>query len=419
MRKNDGTRPVPILDPLATGPIDISLRTHRLSPWTVALSIAALTLLALNLRTAVSSLSPVVTHIRTELDLPSVLVGVIGMLPPLCFALAGVLAPLIARYLSLETTILLGLVLITAGSVLRAAAPASWAIIVGTAVALFAMGVANVLLPAIVKDRFPDHVGLISAVYVTLLAVSAFLPPLIAVPLADGPGWRISLGVWAALALVAVLPWLGLLPSRSRPRRIRRGHRVGRAPWRSRTAWAITGLFTLSSLNSYAVYAWLPQILVELKGLDPTSASLQLSLFAALGIPLGLLTPLVATRRGFVRPAAFLAIASLLVGYPLLVFGPVELVPVAVCTFGLVQLLFSLGLTLVGMRSASAEEAASLSGFMQGVGYLVAASGPLLLGVLNAATDSWLPGLVFLTCTAFLAIPAAILIDRPDPEPAD
>ena len=50
---------------------------------------------------------------------------------------------------------------------------------------------------------------------------------------------------------------------------------------------------------------------------------------------------------------------------------------------------FALALTLIVMRSPDADVAARLSGMAQGVGYLIAAGGPLLVGLLRAWTGSF------------------------------
>ena len=50
---------------------------------------------------------------------------------------------------------------------------------------------------------------------------------------------------------------------------------------------------------------------------------------------------------------------------------------------------FALALTLIVMRSPDARTAAQLSGMAQGVGYLVAACGPMAVGLLRAWTGSF------------------------------
>ena len=60
----------------------------------------------------------------------------------------------------------------------------------------------------------------------------------------------------------------------------------------------------------------------------------------------------------------------------------------------------ALALTLVVIRSPDGERAAAMSGMAQTVGYLVAACGPVTLGIVHDATNSWhAPILLMLAAT--------------------
>lgn len=381
----------------------------------IVLVLLAVVALAVNTRTSVASLSPVIQDVQAELGLSSITIGVIGMLPTLCFAAAGLLAPRLARRFALEHVVSATLVVIAIGSVLRGMAPSELVFAIGTGLALLSMGVANVLLPPIVKQYFPTRIGQVTALYGTVVAVSAFVPPLVAVPVAHAFGWRVSLAQWGVFAAVAILPWLFTLRHAHHAAASATAPLHARAfrPWRSKTAWALATLFSVSSLNAYALYAWLPQVLADLKGLDQLTAGAQLSVFAALGVPAALLAPIVATRDTWVRPAALGAAASFIVGFTLLLVLPPAATTLAITVIGFGAFLFPLCLALIGLRSATPAGAAALSGFVQGIGYLVASLGPLALGVFDALTHSWAPAVVFLLVTGVVAIPAAIVAGRP------
>jgi CP family cyanate transporter-like MFS transporter len=57
---------------------------------------------------------------------------------------------------------------------------------------------------------------------------------------------------------------------------------------------------------------------------------------------------------------------------------------------------FSLALTFFALRAPDSEHAAALSGMAQTFGYLLAAAGPSLFGVLRDATHAWTVPLVLL-----------------------
>ncbi|SJM51227.1 CynX/NimT family MFS transporter [Gulosibacter sp. 10] len=389
--------------------------TRRPTRVFVALGLLGITLLALNLRTAVSSFSPIAHIVGEEIPLSPIALGVIGMLPPLVFALAGIITPVLSRRLSLEAIVVASLAVMVAGFALRSLATSAWTIGLGTVIALLGMGIGNVLMPAIVKARFPKHIGPLSSFYVIVIAVSAFLPPLFAAQLAEGQGWRISLAFWGAVAACSVIPWIILWATDRNSSAIgSRSKAAAPSPARSRTAWTIVALFGVCSLGSYALFAWLPQLLVEFKGLDPIAANLQLSLYAILGVPAALIAPAIVTNGRFIRPAAIAGVLLWAGGFLVILLGPASAVTWGVAMTGLGQLLFPMSLTLIGVRAATVAGAARLSSFVQGWAYMIAATGPLIVSILQSLTGSWTPALVFLVVVTLAALPAALLVDRPN-----
>ena len=65
---------------------------------------------------------------------------------------------------------------------------------------------------------------------------------------------------------------------------------------------------------------------------------------------------------------------------------------------------FILGLAFIGLRAASAHQAASLSGMVQCVGYLVAATAPAVAGFIHDQSDGWkVPLLLLLVLCGVMA----------------
>lgn len=380
---------------------------------------------AANLRTAVAALSPIVGAVSEDIPLDSVGLGLLGTLPPLCFAIFGLLAPVLQRRLRLEMLIVLPLVAILAGHLLRAAAPSYLLLAVGSALAFAGMGVANVALPPLVKKYFPDRIGLMTSVYATVMSLMTLVPPLVAVPVADAAGWRISLGLWSVFAVAALVPWIGLLL------RERAGRGRPAAPTddtasiatlppasagrtiRSPLAWGMALLFGTTSLNVYALFAWLPQLLVDQAGVSDAEAGTLLALYAAVGFPASIIVPILAVRLRSVVPLIAAGIAFYLAGYLGLILWPATGTWVWVALAGAGPLLFPLTLVLINLRTRSSAGAVALSGFTQGVGYLVGAVGPLVFGVLHEATDGWTAPMVFLVATVCTITVTGALVARP------
>lgn len=374
--------------------------------------------MALNVRTAVSSLSPIIPFIRDDFELSNLAVSFLGMLPPLGFALSGLIAPIITRRIGLEAALLTLLATIALGSVIRAVS-GDWSLLsVGTMLALVGMGMGNVLLPVVVRKYFPDRIGSMTALYLVIVSIGAFSPPLIAVPVAEAAGWRVSLGQWAVVALIASIPWLFALrqnkveePVVTQALTIPISVRHVKI-WKSPTAMAMVVIWAVSALNGYAIFAWLPQILMDESGSTPAEAGILLALYAAMGIPAALSMPVLAVRYPNQAPLIYLSGILFFVGYGGLIFLPGFWSWAWVLLAGLGPILFPLNLALFNIRTKSQETLLRISGFAQGFGYLAAATGPLVIGVLHELTGTWTSSLWFLFLTAIPAMLAGRVIAR-------
>jgi CP family cyanate transporter-like MFS transporter len=385
------------------------------------LALAGILLVALNLRTAVGAISPILGRIEDDLPLDAVLLGLIGAAPPLIFALSGLIAPTVARRLGLERGLLAAMVLMIAGHLLRAFAPHPLVLLVGTVLAILGAGVGNVLLPPIVKRYFPDRLGTVTAVYVTIMSIGATVPPVIAVPLADASGWRTSLAVWAVIAVLAAAPWAAELIVRGRraePHDAAARQAEAEEPAlaasiaRSPVAWAMGLMFGATAMGAYAMFAWLPPLLVDTGGVDAAQAGLLLGVFSICGFPTALAVPVLAARLPSQRPIVAAGVLAFALGYAGLLIAPAAAPLLWAILVGFGALIFPLALTLINLRSRTLAGSVALSGFVQGLGYVIGAAGPLGAGLLHDATGAWTAPLIFLLASLGLAVPALVLLGR-------
>jgi CP family cyanate transporter-like MFS transporter len=381
----------------------------------VALAATAVVLLALTLRIAVASLSPLLTVIARDFEMPAAVVGLIGMAPPVAFALSGMVTPAIERRLGLERTVLIAAVVGAVMLSLRAAAVDAWTLLAATAGVFAAVGVANVLLPTVVKKYFPDRIGLMTTVYSTTMAVATFTPPLVAVPLAEAVGWRGSFVTWAVVAVAAVVPWVAM-SVRSRASRAdalaepRASvlSRIVRVP----QTWALVITFGVNSAVAYGMFAWLPLLLIDVAGVDAAEAGGLLALFSFMGLPVSLLVPVLLARTGRTTPFYVVAVLGGLTGVVGLLVAPAAATALWVVLIGIPPLMFPLALVLFGLRTRAHETAVAVSGFVQSAGYGFAALMPLAIGVTHEVTGGWTAGLLLVAAALLLVVPAAIIMTR-------
>lgn len=379
----------------APGPVDLPPPNP---PRVVALVVVAIVLVAFSLRTPITSLGALLPDVRADLGLGAGTAGFLTSVPVLVFGLAGALVPAFGRRASTGRLVTLSLLAVAVGAAGRVTGGAA-VLVLGTVVAMAGIAVVNVVLPVIVRGSFPRRQGWLTGLYVAVMQVGAAIASATAVPLGEAfGGWRWGLGWWAAPVVGAIGAWLvadraARPPAHGRPT-------PSALTWRDlvrdRTAVALAVLFGVQSLCFYAMAGWLPTILRDL-GLGAERAGSMTAVALTVMVPAALLAPAwvagLDDQRWFVPAVA----TPWIVGMVGLLVAPTTWTPLWMVLVGLGLTSFPIALLLVGMRSATAVDTAPVSAFVQGVGYLVALPGPLLIGLLRDWTGSWTVSLVALT----------------------
>ncbi|WGL53581.1 MFS transporter [Nocardioides sp. BP30] len=366
--------------------------------WRRALVLVGVVALAFNLRPAAVSVGPLLDEISDGLQMNDVETALLTALPVVCFASVGALAPRLATLLGLHRTAFVSLLGVVAGLATRAHVhDAGWFLVLSF-VSLSGMAVANVLLPSLVKLHFPDRVGTVTALYSTALAVGLTAASTLTVPIAQHGGgatdWRAGLFAWALLAAVAAVPWIGLLGRERRTHGASSSIRFADVA-RTRLGWAMAIFFGLQSLQAYSIFGWFAKLYRD-NGFSAHTAGLLLGAVTGITIPLSWFIPRATARLRHPGVLLNALMVCYLIGYVGLIVAPhggawawALLVGAGTCTFPLV-------LTLIGLRTRTPAGTASLSGFAQSVGYLIAVVGPFGVGLIHDATGSWRVPLVVL-----------------------
>jgi CP family cyanate transporter-like MFS transporter len=277
----------------------------------------------------------------------------------------------------------------TAGLLLRAVAGSFAVLVAGTVLALVAGALGNVLLPGLVKRYFPHRTGLLVGAYTSALTAGGAVAAVTAAPIAEAVGdggWRWALGIWAALALVAALPWLAVRPQpgggRAPHLRIRTSALV-----RSPLTWALTVFFALQSVQAYVLVGWLPSYLRD-EGMSAAAAGLLLGINQLLVIPVHAVVPALTVRQRLQRPLLLACLAGYVVGWVGLWLAPgAALIWMGFLAVGLG--IFAMVLALLGTRARTPQSTSALATAVQGWGYVLGGGGPLLVGVVLEATGSY------------------------------
>ncbi|MER5480973.1 MFS transporter [Streptomyces sp. NPDC002734] len=398
--------------------------------WRTQLLVAAVVLAALNLRPAVTSLGALLEEVRDGFGMSGSVAGLLTSVPSLCFAVFGVAAPRLARRFGAAAVVCAGMAAVAAGLLIRPWAGSTAGLLAATALALMGIAVGNILMPVIVKERFPDRVGPMTGLYSMALALGTSSAAAFTVPLtgALGGDWRLGLAAWSLLAVAAVLAWLPLVrdraagtgrpgtgrPGTGRPGTGRpglrgrsggtrgvpaaRGHAGAATPaaarppmrsiTRSRTAWALAVFFGLQGTCAYVTMGWLAQIFRD-AGVSAGTAGVLLAVSMVMGVPLSFVIPRLAARLPHQGPMVVALGISGLAGYAGLIIAPAAGAWLWALLLGIANCAFPLALTMVGMRARTGEGVGRLSAFAQSTGYLISIPGPVLVGVLYQHSGGW------------------------------
>jgi CP family cyanate transporter-like MFS transporter len=379
----------------------------------MAVPAVVLVLVALCLRGPFVAVGPVLDELGEELSLSTAALAVVAALPLVCFGLLSPLAPVLAARAGLHRAALGATAVLLLGVALRFGGAAG--LFAGTVLLTGGIAVVNVLLPALARAEYGARSAVVLGATTGMMGLSASLGAGLAQPVLGLTGSAVgSLAVWA-LPIAAAVLGMALL-ARRRPERAAPSPAPGRrtAMLRDRLALAVMAFFGLQSLSFYAMLTWLPAILEDDAGLSPATSGGLVALTALLGAPLSLLVPPLAARRPGQAGWVIAAVLPPAVGIVGLLVAPAAAPLVWSLLYGFgCGISFPLAMTLVLLRSRDVAQTGRLSAASQSIGYLVAATGPLAVGLLHDATKGWRSGLLLLLALLVVQAVVGLLAARP------
>jgi CP family cyanate transporter-like MFS transporter len=353
---------------------------------------------AINLRTAVASVPPLIDDLRSSVPLSGTAAGVLTTLPVVCMALGATIVPRLTRRMGHELPLVLVGVTMAAGMLVRVA-PSAVFLFLGTTIAGIGVALGNVLVPSLVKRDFHERAGFMTGIYTMAISSSAGIAAGLTVPIEDaiGHGWRPALAVWALPALIAGLIWVPFArhPAAVADRRTFTP-RTSSGLLRDRLAWQVTLFMGVQSLMFYSLLSWLPSILQD-NGMSKGTSGAYLSIFTLLGIPVCFVVPVIAARMRDQRALVTASVLFLAGGVVGLLVSPGSATIVWTLLAGVSQAAtLALAFLFFVLRSRNQAQAAELSSMAQGFGYGIAALGPVVMGALHEASGGWTLPLWFL-----------------------
>lgn len=353
--------------------------------------LAALALVALNLRSVLTSLPPLVTEIQADTGWSDVTIGLLTTLPVLLMGATALLVPRIAEHVGRIQTVWLALALLTIAVLARLAGAVPGVLHASVILAGIGIALAAGLVPGIVREQVPRAIGPATGIWTAAMFTGATLGAALAVPFAVAAGsWQVGLAVWAIPAAVAFVMWAIVeTPYRRHVREGIASVRISALPWHSGPAWALTAYLALNSLVFYSAVAWLAPSLDE-RGWSAAESGWLFALFAASQIVAALIMPALTERLPGRRivwiVTALLTFASLMS----IAYVPTFATAAVLFLFGLCNSGgFTIGLAMLSEFATDADASARLTAMAFAITYLVGATGPTVTGLLIEWSGSW------------------------------
>lgn len=381
--------------------------------------------------TGVGAIAGIITD---DLGINSGSMGVLTTIPLVAFAVLSMGAGKAGSKAGIPKVLIAASTVLTIGIILRSMAGLP-GLYIGTALIGIGIAFGNVLVPAIIKDKFPDKIGIMTGTFTTVMTVMSGVSAGVGMQIAIRAGWKPALLVWIIPALAAVITWMLEKFSKdyeelvSLDEAVETGSEIAaeslgvkidkKAGIRTRdiikksSTWWVALFMGVQSLIFYCMVAWVTTIM-QSKGFSLSEATFLNTMYMWLGIPGSFLLPIIAGRRKSQTGIALaMGVPNVISMILIMVSGSLPVVAVSIMVTGLFQGgYFSLAMAMFGLKTSSGQEASLLSGFSQSIGYLLAAIGPTLLGATFDLSGGWTIALVLLVIFGILMTIFAALAGR-------
>ena len=376
--------------------------------------VVALVLAGLAFRTQALIIGPLVGQVQDELSMSHAVAGLLGTIPVLCMGLLAPLGPVLATSIGPKLAVAVCISFVAVFGMARGLLPDAATVLLATVGIGIGMALVGPILPMVVRARLPHHPAAGTGAYVIGFVIGGTITAAIAVPLADAlGGWRGSFTVISAAAIGSLVAWLVLMPRDDG--HVRAAPTRPRLPWRRPAAWLLGGIFGSQSVLFYGCITWLGSVFRE-RGWGEAEAGGLIALITGIGLVSTLAVPLLADRVGTRRTQLTVAALLSVTGIVIIAVTPGEQTG-SLVSLGAASLLglgigayFPLALTLPVDVASDGADAAAISAFMLLIGYALAATSPVVLGIVRDATGGFDAVVWILVAVSLTMIPLALAL---------
>lgn len=357
------------------------------------LSVIVIILIGGGLRSPITAVSPVLSEIIALLHLNNLQGSLLTSIPLIVFASCSVLVSKVAVKSNIHYSLIYSLIFLIIGLYLRVYGNVPM-LYIGSFLIGLGICIGNVTTPAYIKNRFPEKIGIMTGVFSVAMNLVAALASgfSIAVGKWTNLGWKGSLGIWIIWTLLALFA-VGIEAFSSKRASVKKlATQATKSEFnifRSKQAWNISVFMGIQSLVYYCLVALLPIVLVDY-GMEKEETGLVLLVIQLSMLPIMFISPIIATKMKDQKWMIFGVGILMFTGISLLALFKTQYVYLAAVLIGMASgWAFSLSILFFSLKSKTMDGTIKVSGKAQSVGYLIAAFGPPVFGMLHDWDTSW------------------------------
>ena len=377
--------------------------------------VLAIVLVAMALRPGIVAMGPALPAIIDAFHLSHATASLMTAIPDLLMGALALPTPWLVRRFGVNRVLMLALSLLSLSIGVRAYADSSTTLITATVGVGAGIAVAGAMFAGIVKASFANRAALMIGIYATALSLGSTLSAGLTGWILQSTGWRLAIGVWALLGLIALFAWWRVIRKSVIPRPVKVATTettiAPRLPLRTTVAWMIALFFACVNFLFYSILTWTAAMYQE-GGMPATETGAVLASFTFCFM---LANPVVGMLSKSIDRRSWLVGCSLLSTIGLAGMATPGAWPwlwVPVTAFGLGGA-FTLSMTLPLDHTHTPDAANRWNAFVLTIGYLIAATGPFIMGLMHDQSGHFVGGFQLLVGVSALMLVLATLLKPP------
>lgn len=370
--------------------------------------------IAANLRGPLTMVGPLIPYLKKSFTCDDSIFGLLTSIPLLGFAVISIIAPKIDNKFGKKATIKGSLILIIIGLIVRSLGLVN-TLFIGSILLAIGIGISNVVLPSvIVENSKKDEVGKLTGTFTMTMGLFSAVGSGSSIFLYSILGWRLTFEAFIITTAIALALWIVF--SKNMNKKDEKTNQENdikiSTMLKSKLVIAIALFMGIQSWIAYAIFAWVPSILIN-RGVSASFSALALMTIQLCSMPTMYIIPIIAGKKKSQSKFVTLTTIISLIGCLSLFTSNIPTLIIGLVLMGVGQgASLSFAYLFFAVRSKSSAETSALSGVSQAIGYFLGATGPILFGSIHDITNSWTSSLILMIFMHIILLLVGIISGR-------